>query len=296
MTTNEQIELAAVGVRQTEDHLIAAAQAETARLVRKTFEVLLPALIDSSPISPPHHPTTMLPLMLEVATSEGLSAAETQALLLALLCHDAYLGTAERILSFLPPLEGLRGKIRVSAIRQTTGERQRLLVERGILERTLHNEEAARQIPSVLAAAGALSGVTVAPRVGEMARALVNRHDLPTIAELKVAGGERIGPSDLFGPGERLELLFRSIDRLWMETPEGIRVDGERDLAEGAWEVDPAALRMKAKSNARRHYEEYDLYAQVYKDEVRRFGFIENSLYTSKMAFRMFRQFVEASE
>lgn len=294
MTIHEQIEIARKDVRETAEELNASSQTDTARLATTTFEVLLPSLIDSAPISPVHHPTTVMRILLAIAKGDGVPPFETRALLLSSLSHDAYLGVAEMILSLLPAVvEGLPGKIRAGDVRNETGERKKRLIERGILERTLHNQEAARQIPAVLAAASVLSGVTVASEEIEMIRAIVVRHDLPSVAQLKLAGGQPVGPGDLFGPGD-IGLRFRQPDRMWMVTREGSAVDVERDLAKGASGTDFEALRrQKVQSNADRHYQEYQLYADVFKDQVDRFGFIDKSLYTSPTAFRMFRQFVE---
>lgn len=294
MTDIEQVERAGVGVRLTEERLIAEGRAPDALLLRKTFEIIVPALMDSSFLSPPWHPTTMLPIAHRVAHSEGLTEVETLALLLALLCHDAYLGVADRMLLSLPPVEGLVGKVRVRDVRAAEGEKQSQLVDRGVRERTLHCEVAAGRLPPVLLEAGTQCCVEVQPALLGMVCALIERHDLPSTAELKLAGGWEIGVGDLFKPEERDCLLFRSLDRLWMVTPEGVAADEARNLAKGISGVGRAALR---RQNADRHFEEYQLYAKVYGDRgIERFGFVERSLYTSALAFQMFRGFVDADD
>jgi hypothetical protein len=290
MTIHEQIEAATNDVGLIEERLTAAGLADTARLARKTFDVLLPASIDSAAISPVHHSTVISRLLLDIAEGERLPAAEIRVLLLAILCHDAFLGVADSIIRRFMPVEGLPLKTRASDVRKAAGELRQQLVRRGVLERTLHNEEAARHVPAVLTAATVLSGVSIPPQEIEMIRSIVARHDLPAVAQLKQESGEPLGREDLFGPTERLALLFRAIDRLWMVTPEGIDVDVERDLAAGRPGAALDVLRReRGTSNAARHYEEYALYEKVYGDDVRQFGFIEKTLYTCETAFRIFR-------
>jgi hypothetical protein len=286
----EQVEIAIDDVAQVEQRLRAAGHDDTARLVRKTFEVLLPASIDSAPISPVHHPTVILKLMLDVATEDRLAPSDTRVLLLAIVCHDAFQGAVERFIPLLAPAPSLSGvKVTASAVRTAVANERDQLVRRAVAERTVHNEEAARQASSVLNAASILTGVAIAAEEIETVRSIVGRHDLPSLAQLKSEIGQPVGERDLFRASDWRELLFRCIDRIWMVTPEGVNVDVNRDHARGK----ATSHREVLWRNAQRHQEEYELYVQVYGDEVGQFNFIEHTLYTSPTAFRLFRQFTE---
>ena len=224
MTIREQIEAATKDVRQIEERLTAAGHASAARR-RQDVRSSLPATIDSAAISPVHHPTVICRWLLDVAEGDGLGA-DTRVLLLAILCHDAFLGAAEGLSRFScrwkPPV-----KTRASDVRKADGERKQHLVRRGMLEHTLHNEEAARRARCAHRRERS-EWRGVAPGEIEMIRSIVARHDLPSVAQLKHEAGEQVGRQDLFGPTERLALLFRSLIDLWMVTPEGIDVDVQR--------------------------------------------------------------------
>jgi hypothetical protein len=213
-------------------------------------------------------------------------------LLLVVLIHDAFQGVVQRFIPLFAPVPGLSGvKVTASAVRTAAANERDQLIRRAVAERTLHNEEATRQAPSVLTAASILTGITIPPEDIEMVRSIVGRHDLPTVAQLKSESNQPLGKEDLFGPGDWRELLFRCIDRMWMVTPEGVDVDVNRDRARGKATSPAEVLRR----NAQRHHEEYELYARVYEDDVRQFNFIEQTLYTSPAAFRLYRQFARGA-
>lgn len=214
----------------------------------------LPLLQRGRHMNPVHHTAVVVDLMATILLPEvrdGRAPGEALSIgLAAAVLHDA--GNA-----FEPPDEV---KITTEAVRADPPR-----AEGALKQRQRHMDNGALLTEAALRIEG-VAPLFATEQIAKV-RALVQRHDAPTLAEL--LSGRESKRDCLFASADSppyvapLAAILREADRLWMLTIEGIVTDLVRKIAGGKpW--DPTG---QLEGNARRHREEREQYEAFYTSE-----------------------------
>ncbi|MCZ7636810.1 MAG: ROK family protein [Verrucomicrobia bacterium] len=235
------------GAAQTEDRLRRAGETPAADLLGAAFAFLLPYLRSGQHISPILHTVEVLDLGLEIlneeAPGDGPMLIQT---ILAALFHDS--GNSGE-----PKNES---KLTSEACRADPS-----LLPRAVTQRRRHALRSAQILREFLGQIGAGGWSEL-----ELARLVwtIEHHDDPSVAELLADGSGNDLRDHLFGPEpeNRLSVILREADRLAMlrTSRAGLVTDLRRKRVAGKpW--DPM---QQLTWNVRRHFDELQLYRQVF--------------------------------
>jgi hypothetical protein len=125
-------------------------------------------------------------------------------------------------------------------------------------------------------------------------RQVIETHDNPSVLEyVETKDTIWLLPKDEF-----LMMCHREADRLWMLSIEGLETDMDRDakkkpeLAKNP----QAAARKRILGNIQRHKDEYKLYERfLLPNELREYGFKEETLYRTRTGIAVFRRLIKGA-
>lgn len=255
-----QIDLAEKFLGNAEKVLNDAGKQDLAGIMTGLYPIALPRLIVGKHGNPVHHTLKVLEIMSKIGIGEGLTYTELKIACAAALLHDSgFERTSDK-------------KIRRADIDQIKdqAEKEKALLD-AIQSRKKHMLTGATVAWEVLSEFNALhadDGLAFSRLDIRRIQEIVRRHDDPTVEELT---GSNSGEW-LFLPEEKLLLMHREADRLWMVTPEGLEADLVKDKVR-----DPLARLL---GNIKRHEEEFGLYEKAFGNETAGFGFRTGSYAT----------------
>ncbi|MFH2034402.1 MAG: HD domain-containing protein [Candidatus Margulisiibacteriota bacterium] len=221
--------------------------------------------------NPVHHSLVVLENAVRIGLGDDLTDSDLKVLCVSAFIHD--IGCCASV----------RDRVLPAHIKAEKDENKRAqMITEGILFRREHMEKG-EKIAGNLLNSGSISSHFTKPEKGRI-KMLVATHDNPGIENyMQVPSGQW-----LFFSQERLALLLRAADRLWMLTPEGLEADLERDKRKGKL-VDP---RSHLQHNINEHRKEREAY-DIFEDAAEKYGFIGNTLHISLTGYALHNEYIE---